>query len=93
MPTVISHGVAAVAIQKVFMAERLPPRFWLLSIGCAMLPDIDVVGFTFGIRYGDMLGHRGLTHSLPFALVVACAAAWFALQAAPQLTTRWLVLV
>jgi inner membrane protein len=93
MPTVISHGVAAVAIQQVLTSERLPPRFWLLSIGCAMLPDVDVAGFSFGIRYGDLLGHRGLTHSLPFALVVACAAAWFALQAAPELTTRWLVLV
>ncbi len=93
MPTVMSHGIAAIAIQKVLTAERLPLRFWLLSIGCAMLPDIDVAGFAFGVRYGDMLGHRGLTHSLPSALAVACVAAWFALQAAPQLTTSWIVLV
>jgi inner membrane protein len=37
------------------------------SVVCAMLPDADVIGFGFGIRYGDFLGHRGFTHSLVFA--------------------------
>jgi inner membrane protein len=32
-----------------------------------MAPDIDVVCQRFGIKYTDMLGHRGLTHSLLFA--------------------------
>jgi len=36
-----------------------------------MLPDADVIGFGFGIRYGDLLGHRGLTHSLTFAALLA----------------------
>jgi len=93
MPTVISHGIAALAIQKVFTPERLPPRFWLLSVACAILPDIDVAGFAFGIRYRDMLGHRGLTHSLPFALIVGAAAAWLALRGAPQTPATWLVSV
>ena len=76
MPTIISHGIAAVAIGKVFTAERMPARFWTISVICAMLPDIDVVGFAFGIRYSDMLGHRGLTHSFAFAFLVGCVAAW-----------------
>ena len=41
-----------------------------------MLPDIDVIGFSFGIQYGDMFGHRGLTHSLCFALLAGGLAAW-----------------
>jgi inner membrane protein len=41
-----------------------------------MLPDIDVIGFSFGIQYGDMLGHRGFTHSLFFALLAGGLAAW-----------------
>lgn len=32
-----------------------------------------MIGFRFGIAYGDMLGHRGLSHSLPFAAVLATA--------------------
>ena len=41
-----------------------------------MLPDADVIGFSFGIRYEDMFGHRGFTHSLFFASVVGAVAAW-----------------
>ena len=36
-----------------------------------MAPDIDVIGFRFGIRYGDLLGHRGMTHSIAFAIVLS----------------------
>lgn len=37
----------------------------------SMLPDADVFGFGFGIRYRDPWGHRGATHSIVFALAVA----------------------
>lgn len=36
-----------------------------------MLPDADVVGFGFGVSYDSMLGHRGSTHSILFALLAA----------------------
>jgi inner membrane protein len=35
-----------------------------------MLPDADVIGFAFGVRYADAIGHRGLSHSFFFAVVV-----------------------
>lgn len=38
-----------------------------LGMACSIIPDLDVIGFSFGIRYGDLWGHRGLTHSLFFA--------------------------
>jgi inner membrane protein len=38
---------------------------------CAVLPDADVVAFAFGIPYDHALGHRGLSHSLAFAAVLA----------------------
>jgi inner membrane protein len=41
----------------------------------SMLPDSDVIGFSFGVPYESILGHRGITHSFAFALVVAMAAA------------------
>jgi inner membrane protein len=37
----------------------------------ALLPDADVIGFALGVRYADPWGHRGATHSLLFALLVA----------------------
>jgi inner membrane protein len=37
----------------------------------SLLPDVDVVGFRLGIPYAAPWGHRGATHSLLFALIVA----------------------
>ena len=51
-----------------------------------MLPDADVIGFGFGVEYGDPWGHRGATHSLSFAIAVGLtigfAARWFKRPAA-----------
>jgi hypothetical protein len=38
---------------------------------CSIVPDLDVIGFRFGIRYGDFWGHRGFAHSLFFAALLA----------------------
>jgi inner membrane protein len=47
--------------------KQLPNGFWRWTVICSMLPDADVIGFAFGIRYADLLGHRGLSHSFCFA--------------------------
>ncbi len=46
-------------------------RALLLGALCAVLPDLDVIGFGYGIQYGDLWGHRGLTHSLAFAALLS----------------------
>jgi inner membrane protein len=46
---------------------------WLIGAACSVAPDLDVIGFRFGIQYGDFLGHRGLTHSIPFAAAFTAA--------------------
>jgi inner membrane protein len=40
----------------------------------SLAPDLDVVGFAFGVRYGDAWGHRGATHSLTAALALGAVA-------------------
>lgn len=42
-------------------------RFWVFSVSCSILPNIDALGLFFGIRYEGILGYRGFTHSLLFA--------------------------
>jgi inner membrane protein len=37
------------------------------------VPDIDAIGFHFGVAYGSFWGHRGFTHSLLFAALFASA--------------------
>jgi inner membrane protein len=41
-----------------------------------MIPDADVVGFAFGIKYGDMFGHRGFSHSIVFAILFGSVVAF-----------------
>jgi len=69
----ISHAVAAIGISACFYDSRVPKRVWLLGTLCDVLPDIDVIGFRFGVHYGDFLGHRGFTHSIAFAVLLATA--------------------
>ena len=40
----------------------------VLWSGLSLLPDLDVLGFGFGIQYADPWGHRGATHSLLFTV-------------------------
>lgn len=70
MPTIFTHAACAAAIGYLYPARRLPRRFWVLTAACAMLPDADVLAFNFGVPYGYILGHRGLTHSFAFAFAV-----------------------
>lgn len=55
---------------------RSPQVARALTIGavCAALPDLDGIGYRLGVPYEAMLGHRGLSHSLVFAAVLATAA-------------------
>jgi inner membrane protein len=71
MPTIISHPAAAVALAPVFRRLRVPVRVLAAGAACTIVPDFDVVGFAFGVGYGDLLGHRGLSHSLLFAAALA----------------------
>jgi inner membrane protein len=68
MASIFGHALTAVAIGKSFSKNTTNWRFWLLGIGCAILPDADVIGFSFGIKYSSFWGHRGFSHSILFAI-------------------------
>ena len=74
MPTIFTHAVATLAIGTVVLPARTPGRVWTLGVLCAMAPDLDVISFPLGISYSDMLGHRGVTHSIAFALALSSLA-------------------
>jgi inner membrane protein len=71
MASIFSHTVAALGIGACFYQPRAPKRVWVAGVLCSLIPDVDVIGFRFGIRYGAFWGHRGFTHSLFFAAVLA----------------------
>ncbi len=71
MPTVIAHAVVGACLGS--LAPRQVPlgRLILVLAILPVVPDLDVIGFSFGIPYGDPLGHRGFTHSILFAAAAA----------------------
>ena len=71
MASAISHAVAALSLGACFYRPGMPKRVLVAGALCSILPDLDVIGFHFGIRYGDFWGHRGFTHSLLFAAILA----------------------
>jgi inner membrane protein len=73
MASAFTHAIAAASLGTAFPRPR-SLRFWIYGIICSVIPDLDVMGFGFGISYEDMLGHRGLTHSIAFAIVLSGAA-------------------
>lgn len=84
MASAFSHALVAVAMGKLSRHPVMDRRALLVGALCAVLPDIDVVGFGYGVQYGDLWGHRGLTHSLVFAALLsgALVAVWYRQSAA-----------
>src|SRR5690348_17071574 len=70
MATVLSHAIAAISLKNAFPRTKVPRHLWLIGGIFAMAPDLDVLSFRFGIPYGSLFGHRGITHSLCFAALL-----------------------
>lgn len=71
LATAFSHAAAALSIGSCFYRRGVPKKVWVAGVICSVLPDVDVIGFKYGVRYGDFWGHRGFTHSLLFAALLA----------------------
>lgn len=69
--------------------KKRPLRFWVLSIFCSVLPDADVIGFNFGIRYGSFFGHRGFFHSLTFAFLLSLIVVLLAFRKVRLFSKNW----
>ena len=71
MPTIITHAVIPIAAGLVLGKARIPTPVIITGIALAMLPDADVISFKFGVEYADQFGHRGASHALLVAAIVA----------------------
>jgi len=71
--TPLSHLAVPLALTAALGSDIVPPELMALALVCAALPDIDALGLWLGIPYEHPFGHRGITHSLPFAVALAGA--------------------
>ena len=70
MASGFAHMAVAYAMGKTLNPSWPTKRFWVLTLLCCVLPDVDVLGLVMGIPYDHVLGHRGITHSVVFAIMV-----------------------
>ncbi|HET6427858.1 MAG TPA: metal-dependent hydrolase [Phycisphaerae bacterium] len=73
MSTVLTHVFVSAAATRTVMGAGASRRTYLLAAICSVAADLDVVGLRLGIPYEHMLGHRGLSHSVAFAVVLSLA--------------------
>jgi len=71
LPTIFSHPAVPLTIGIGLGRAVISKRLLLSGIACCILPDADVLAFHFGIPYSSEWGHRGFSHSLFFALLMA----------------------
>ncbi len=76
MCSVITHPVVPIALSVCLPEGAVSQELLFAGAVCSVIPDMDVVGFSAGIRYGDMLGHRGFTHSIAFAVALGALVAF-----------------
>ena len=77
MPTLITHPAVPLAA-ALLGGRKISGRLLIAGIVGSILPDADVIGFRLGIPYGHMMGHRGFSHSMAFALVIGLIAMFMA---------------
>jgi inner membrane protein len=97
MASIFGHTVAGVTLGKLLLPQQRHWRWWLVAAACAFLPDADVIGFKFHVAYGSLWGHRGLTHSILAAALVASGVTGLAALRIPDNTAAprgriWLLL-
>jgi inner membrane protein len=85
MPTILAHTAVPLALGLGLGTRGVSPRLLVAGVAASMAPDLDAIGLHLGIAYSDTAGHRGLTHSLAFAVLLALLAA---AAAGPLRTTR-----
>lgn len=73
MTTIVTHGLVGMLFlnvigdtKNIYLKEYCYLAFITSLI--TILPDLDVLSFGLGIPYSHMLGHRGISHSLLFAI-------------------------
>ena len=75
MPTILTHAALPLIAAWALGANRVPRRLAVAGAIAAILPDLDVIGRAVGISAESLLGHRGISHSIAAAAVIAAVGA------------------
>lgn len=70
-----AHAIAGAAVGAFYQSPPQRRRVITLAAICGVLPDLDLIGWPLGVSTFTLWGHRGLTHSIAFAVVLGLAVA------------------
>ena len=68
MPSILSHPAVPLALAIGLGSRTISPRLLFAGVVASIIPDLDVLTFRLGIPYSNVMGHRGISHSLAFAI-------------------------
>ncbi len=74
MPSILSHPAVPLAIGLGLGSGIIPRKLIIAGVLCSIVPDLDVYLHRAADAY-SAFEHRGLTHSLSFAVLCGAAAA------------------
>ncbi|MBC7587647.1 MAG: metal-dependent hydrolase [Chitinophagaceae bacterium] len=74
----ITHIVLGACIGEIYVGKRIGKRALLLGAVAQSIPDIDFIASFFMGPTENLLAHRGITHSLLFALIMVPLLTYFA---------------
>ncbi len=72
MATIYTHAVVGLGLGRLYATRPMPWTYWGLVTVLPILPDLDAFSMA---SYGSLFGHRGITHTLLFALALSSLAA------------------
>ena len=94
MASLFTHvAVPLVARRALDVDEKLERRLGVVAVLVSIWPDLDYATLPFEVRPSDLLGHRGLTHSLFVAIAVGLVATLLFPKTARKQVAPLLVLV
>ncbi len=71
MASIFAHGFLAFSLGNSLEKEMITSKVLWTGIFLSIIPDMDVIAFAFGIPYESIWGHRGVSHSILFALITS----------------------
>lgn len=71
VPSILTHAAVPLAMYYAADRGRISKPLLCADVLAATLPDFDVAAFALGIPYAEAFGHRGASHSLLFAGLLA----------------------
>lgn len=86
----LSHIVLGAAVGEAILGKKAGKKAMLYGVIAGNLPDIDVLGIFFLSDSKQLVFHRGITHSLFFAVLLSALFGWFTKRWFTDKTISWI---